>query len=68
MDYRGLFIEMIARNITLEEIANHLTISKDYLTAKLTSKELLTLDDAARITDYFQLMGSKVSMNGLFTE
>lgn len=67
IDCRGLFIEMVARNITLKEIATHLTISEDYLITKLTSEELLTLDDAGKIADYFKLMGSPIGLNGLFT-
>lgn len=66
LDSRGFFIESAARNITIQEVAQHLNIKDEYLIAKLFSDELLTLADAVRIKELLHLQGSNISVDGLF--
>ncbi len=67
LDCRGFFIECIARNISMEEAARHLTITQEELTTKLFSEELFFLSDACKLHDLLKFYGSNITIDSMFS-
>ena len=64
--FRNLQAEKARHSLTTQDLANVLGISRQAMTNRIIGRKDLDLVEAKKIVDYFNALGSKVTVDELF--
>lgn len=64
--FRNLQAEKARHSLTTQDLANVLGLSRQAMTNRIIGHKELDLIEAKKIVDYFNALGSNVTVDGLF--